>query len=130
MIGLFKIRKFIDARTVEAAADIDENIVVSLYLQPLNRKDTSQVAAGDKVFAVVDDVSGIGCVMLNLDHDFDHRFDYSINVKGKITATDDIKAGTVSVQKHIHAAALTVEGTAEAGVVSGAATGDTAAPTA
>ena len=93
MIGLFRIRKFIDARTVEASADIDENIVVTLYLQPLNRKDTSQVAAGDKVFAVVDDVSGVGCVMLNLTHDFDHRFDhrfdYSINVKGQITATDD-----------------------------------------
>ena len=130
MIGLFKINKFIDARTVEASADIDENIVVSLYLQPLNRKDTSQVAAGDKVFAVVDDVSGIGCVMVNLTHDFDHRFDYSIDVKGKITATDDIKAGTVSMQNHIHAATLTVEGTAAAGVVSGAATGNTAAPTA
>lgn len=129
MIGLFKINKFIDARTVEASADIDENIVVSLYLQPLNRKDTSQVAAGDKVFAVVDDVSGMGCVMLNLTHDFDHRFDYNIDVKGSITATENVKAGTVSLKTHIHAAELTVEGTADAGVVSGAATGNTAAPT-
>ena len=30
MIGIFKINKFIDARTVEASADIDENIIVRL----------------------------------------------------------------------------------------------------
>lgn len=130
MIGTFIIKKFKNAREVQAVSDMNNDIAVSLYLPPLNRQNTSDIATGDKVFGVVDDVSGVGAVLFAIDHDFANRFDYDINVKGKITASGDVKSGTVSVQNHIHAAELTVEGTAEAGVVSGAATGNTSAPTA
>lgn len=130
MIGTFIIKKFKNAREVQAVSDMNNDIAVSLYLPPLNRQNTSDIATGDKVFGVVDDVSGVGAVLFAIDHDFANRFDYDLAVKGKITASGDVKAGTVSVQAHIHAAELTVEGTAEAGVVSGAATGNTNKPTA
>lgn len=93
MIGEFIITKFIDEKMVEAKSGYNENIVVSLYLMPLNRKDTSEIAVNDKVFAVVDDVTGFGAVLMNLTHDFAHRFDYDVKINGKLNATGDIKSG-------------------------------------
>jgi len=93
MIGNFIIKKIIDEIRVEAVSEYNENIIVTLYLQPLNRQDTSEISTNDKVFAIVDDTSGIGCVLINLTHDFSHKFDYDINIQGSLYASSKVKSG-------------------------------------
>lgn len=93
MIGNFIIKKFIDEKRVEAVSEYNKEIVVTLYLQPLNRQDTSGVSTNDRVFAVVDEVSGIGCVLMNLTNDFAHKFDYDIDIKGSLYASSKVKSG-------------------------------------
>ena len=108
MIGNFKIKKFISDKLVTAELSQNSDVVVRLYLMPLNRKDTSAIAEGDSVFAVVDDTSGYGVILMNFTHDFGHKFDYDIDVKGAITATKDIstnadvKAGAYTLRGHTH----------------------------
>lgn len=93
MIGNFIITKFIDEKSVEAVSEYNKEIVVTLYLQPLNRQDTSGISTNDRVFAVVDDTSGIGCVLMNLTNDFAHKFDYDIDINGSLYASSKVKSG-------------------------------------
>lgn len=93
MIGRFIISEFISDTMVEAYFEANNNIIVRLYLQPLNRLDTSNIEVNDHVFAVVDNVSGLGVVLMNFSHDFDHRFDFDLNINGKLETSGEIKSG-------------------------------------
>lgn len=98
MIGEFIITKLIDSKHVEAKSVMNGNIIVTLWLQPLNRTDTSEIAVNDRVFGVVDDVTGIGVLLVNETHDFSHNFGYDLTINGK------------SFDDHWHGYIDTVEG--------------------
>ena len=98
MIGEFIITKLIDSKHVEAKSVMNGNIIVTLWLQPLNRTDTSDISANDRVFAIVDDVTGIGVLLVNETHDFANRFSNDLTINGK------------SFDDHWHGYIDTVEG--------------------
>jgi hypothetical protein len=99
MVGEFIITKLSDSRHVEAKSVMNDNILVSLWLMPLNRTDTSGIAINDRVFAVVDDVTGTGVLLVNETHDFNHSFSYDLTINGK------------SFDDHWHGYIDTIEGT-------------------
>lgn len=116
MIGEFIVESFLSAKQVLAKAVVNGNIKGHFYLPPLNRQDSSKIKVNSKFFGIVDDVTGIGALLVALDDDFEGEFTYSIKAY-------DFKAGSLSFNNHIHDAG---EGTLE--TAAGPVTGVTGGP--
>lgn len=124
MIGYFIVEKFGEAQdaagastTITARNKMDMNIVVTLYLPPYLRKTQCDISAGDTVFGVADDITGIGAAIFgNGAADFKYFFDADVTIKKNLTVTSninsttgnikanagDVVATTVSLKSHIH----------------------------
>lgn len=157
MIGYFIIDSFLspkDSAGFETRANVsnkmDMNFKGVLYLPPYLRKSQSNISEGDSVFAIIDDVSGIGAAICGIDDaDFGYFFDADINIKQKlvvdkdteikdklnvsnnITSTSgDVMAGSISLKTHTHSATLGLSGSADlaTGTLTGSAIGTTKTP--
>lgn len=95
MIGEFVVESFLSQKQVLAKATVNGNIKGHFYLPPLNRQDSSKIKAGTKFFGVLDDVMGVGALLVAIDDDFEGEFTYSIKAY-------DFKAGSLSLNNHIH----------------------------
>lgn len=118
MLGFFKITGFTGAtdsagyRTMASAkSEMDDGIEANLYLPPYLRKAQCGIDAGSIVFAIVDDVSGVGAALAGEGSaDFGYFVDADLTVKGDlavkkgIVADDDVVAGTqfISLTSHWH----------------------------
>lgn len=95
MIGEFIVESFLSIKQVLAKATVNGNIKGHFYLPPLNRRDSSKIKVGTKFFGVVDDVTGVGALLVAIDDDFEGEFTYSIRAY-------DFKSGSLSFNSHIH----------------------------
>lgn len=146
MIGYFEITEFLDGTDAAGAAFRarakgvpDSGKVADLYLPPYLRKTQCGIDNGSRVFAVVDDVTGIGAALFGENGaDFGYFMDADIEVKKSLTVTDDIKstsgdvlAGTISLSNHTHPITVAqFSGVIDpvSGAATGAVTGNTDAP--
>lgn len=146
MIGYFEITEFLDGTDAAGAAFRarakgvpDSGKVADLYLPPYLRKTQCGIDNGSRVFAIVDDVTGIGAALFGADGaDFGYFVNADVEIKKSLTVTDDIKstsgdvlAGQISLSTHTHPITVAqFNGTIDpvSGAATGAVTGNTDAP--
>lgn len=102
MIGIFKIENILGPKTAKASAVMNDGISGIFYLPPLNRQNTSDIKANSRFIGVLDEVTGYGALCVAIDDDFEGRFDYDLTINGNVKASADVKAGTISLNSHIH----------------------------
>lgn len=140
MIGYFIVHKFIGEKDsagfdskILVASKFDMNIRGELYLPPYLRKSQSNIAVGDTVFGIMDNVTGLGVALHGMNMaDFRYFFNADISIGKSLTVTNDItstagdvKATTVSLQNHYHPI-ITMTGDDAAKVVASASSGNPA----
>lgn len=127
MIGTFIVDYFKDEISVIAKSKMNEDILGLFFLPPLNRENTSNIVIGSLFFGILDEESGLGALLVGFEEaDFQHKFEYDLDVNGSIQATNDIKAGSVSLKDHIHS--ITGLQVQSGGVVIGSGAGVTDSP--
>lgn len=97
MVGVFIVDKFSDSIRVEAHSKADDRIRGTFYLPPLNRQETSGIQSGTSFFGIVDEVTGMGALLVALEDDFSGEFSYKLKAK-------DFTDGTLSLGSHAHGA--------------------------
>ena len=115
-------------RVARAHNSMDEGLQADLYLPPAMRPSQCGIKSGSKVFAIADEVSGLGAALYGIDCDVDfvnknrYHFTKTLTVDdditgnanmtikqnidstaGNITAkVGDVKASSISLKTHIH----------------------------
>ena len=115
-------------RVARAHNSMDEGLQADLYLPPALRPSQCGIKSGSKVFAIADEVSGLGAALYGIDCDVNfvnkNRYHFTktlivddditgnanMTIKqnidstaGNITAkVGDVKASTISLKTHIH----------------------------
>lgn len=98
MIGYFKITEFLDGTDAAGAAfrarakgDPDSGQVADLFLPPYLRKTQCGIDNGSRVFAIVDDVTGLGAALFGEDGaDFGYFFNADIEIQKTMTVKDAV----------------------------------------
>lgn len=147
MIGYYIVEGFTGEKDsagydtqIKAANKMDMNIKNILYLPPYLRKSQCNIAIGDTVFGIVDDITGIGCALFGESSaDFKYFFDANVTIKKNLTVSDDITsttgdiaatlgdvvATTISLKTHKHPI-LTMQSTDAQQIVASAESGNPA----
>ena len=102
MIGYFIVDGFTGSSdsagfktSIKVSSAMDMNIKGTLYLPPYLRKSQCKISEGDKVFGVMDDITGIGCAMFGENGaDYKYFFDADVEIKKNLTVTKDIESST------------------------------------
>lgn len=109
---------------MQSNSDISGLVFLPPYIMP----EQCDISAGSEIVVLFDETSGYGVAQIGFDNaEFSGKLNYDLTTTGSIKADNDIQAGAVSMQTHVHAATLGVTGTANltTGVVGGEAAGKT-----
>jgi hypothetical protein len=93
-IGFYKIVEITNSELEVIAASVcTPEIKGRFLLPPLNRRSTSDIAVGDVFLGVLDDISGVGALLVMTEdgHDFGHYFKYALKVDHDLTVTGDVE---------------------------------------
>lgn len=101
MIGYFEITEFLDGTDAAGAAFRarakgvpDSGKVADLYLPPYLRKTQCDIDNGSRVFAVVDDVTGLGAALFGENGaDFGYFVNADLRIDGGLSVTGDTGIG-------------------------------------
>lgn len=112
MLGIFKVISVSSEIMVKARGEFNSEVQGQFYLPPLSRPSTSSIQAGSLFYGVLDERSGVGALLVGFDSaDFKKSFGYDVSISGVLSASSDVKAGSISLKAHTHGYIDTVEGT-------------------
>lgn len=82
---------------------IDDNclefrVFIPWYLQ----KICSEISINDRLLCCIDRISGDGVAIDNIDHPFSFKVKHDLTITGNINASEDVKAGNISLKLHTH----------------------------